>query len=140
MFLLERTSHICLRLRLFFHPSNFSITVFFLVLVGLSCQQFIFYYFMFKKKKDKCSIATIQYTVISARFLAKHTFISVTEAISLGPENKGHVLNKSLACFLNPAVGYFQRNCKQWTTTAKKERKNIFNTSSKFLLAQKAHL
>lgn len=56
-------------------------------------------------------MATIQYTVIPALFLAQHTYVTVTQAISVRPEKKGHLLMKSPACFLNSAVGAFWRGC-----------------------------
>lgn len=55
-------------------------------------------------------MATIQYIVTPALFLAKHTFVTVTQAIPLGPEIKVTLL--SFVCFLNPAVGAIWRDCK----------------------------
>lgn len=63
-------------------------------------------------------MATSQYIVIPALFLAKHTFVTVTQAIPLGPEIKVTLL--SFVCLLNPAVGAIWRDCKWWATTAKK--------------------
>jgi len=58
-----------------FHPSSFSTTVYFLAVVGLGCQQSLFSTGLnVKQKKDKCNMATIQYIVIPALFLAKNTF------------------------------------------------------------------
>lgn len=69
-----------------FHPNNFSVTVLSSGCCVWLSAGFIFNWFKFKKKKklkilkpkDKCRTVTIQSIVISAEFLAKHAFVTVT--------------------------------------------------------------
>lgn len=72
-------------------------------------------------------MATIQYIVIPALFLAKHAFVTVTQDISLGPENKGHLLIKSCV-FSEPCCWSHLERLQMVSYHSKEERRNNLKT------------